>query len=247
MPASDDESMIPMKEVKVNRLIKNNFQHFYYITQKGLYFNYNVFFYEISSALITASIITVATIYFYTDHIIAKEGYNSDFWICSFVIYTVLIIVTNLLTFIRASHVTWLLVSTVFFTSLLPFFLFVFFYDRWEGINTQSEYSARFVMNKWHFYSAVYLSTIFICFVEIVKFFGKFYFNPTMVEYVQQLQGKGLGNEKKYFGIEYIKLIKKRNLKRKGTNDEEGKLRRGDMGLLTKLPEERFKFRVFEN
>lgn len=215
LPASDIESMIPMKEVKVNKLVKNHFQHFYYMTQKGIFFNYSVFSYEALSGTINASVITVATIYFYADHIIDKSGYNSDFWMVSFVLYTTLILATNLLTFIRASHITWLLAFAVFLTSLLPFFLFAFFYDRWVSLNTQSSYSARFVMDKWHFYSVVLLSTIFICFVEIVKFFGKFYFNPTIVEYVRQLENKGLEGEKKYYGEEYLKVIKRRNLKKK--------------------------------
>lgn len=228
LSASDHESMIPMKEMRVDKLVKNNFQHFYYITQKGLFFNYTVFCFEILSALINASLITVATIYFYGDHEFDSNGHSSDFWTVSFAIYTVLILATNLLTLIRASHISLLLLFAVFVTSVIPFFLFAFFYDRMVSINTQSTYSYRFIIARFNYYSVVLLSTIFICFVEIVKFFGKYYFNPTMVEYVKQLKKNNIHNDKKYFADEYVKLIKRKNLKKPGVlgrgQDEEHKL-----------------------
>lgn len=223
LSADDEESMIPIKEMKVDRLVKNNFQHFYYITQKGLFFNYTVFAYEIISALVNASIVTIATIYFYGDHEFDQNGQNSDFWTVSFAIYTVLVLTTNLLTLIRASHISCLLLFAVFFTSILPFFLFAFFYDRMVSINSQSSYSYRYIIVRFNYYSVVLLSTIFVCFVEIVKFFGKYYFNPTMIEYVKQLRKHDLHNEKRYFADEYIRLIKRKNLQSGGgTDDEEG-------------------------
>ena len=97
-------------------------------------------------------IITVAAIKAYDLYIIDREGHNSDFWCVSVVIYSVLIIVTNLMTMIRASHITWLLLFSVLGTSVIPFILWMIFYDTWVTLNIQSEYSVRFILRQWHYY-----------------------------------------------------------------------------------------------
>lgn len=158
-------------------------QHFYYMTQKGLYFNTSLFVYEVLGALSHGAIITVITILSYRYYNINVEGHNSDFWSVSVVIYTVLIIVTNLMTLIRSSHITWLLLFSVMATSVGPFVIWMIVYDRWTFLNTQSYFSVRSILQKWHYYLIVVLNTFLISFYEICKFFLKYYVNPTMTEY----------------------------------------------------------------
>lgn len=133
--ADDNESIIQYPPTKVIRPLKKNIQHFYYMTQKGLFFNTSLFVYEIIGGLLHGLIITASTIAAYRYYIVDEEGHNSDFWNVSIVIYTVLIIVTNLMTLIRSSHITWLLIFSIAATSIGPFIIFIIFYDRWLLLN----------------------------------------------------------------------------------------------------------------
>lgn len=146
IPADDDESVIIYPPTKVIRPLKKNIQHFYYMTQKGLFFNTSLFAYEIIGAICHGFIITMATLAAYRLYIVDDEGHNSDFWCVSIVVYTVLIIVTNLMTMIRSSHITWLLIFAIMATSIGPFILWMIFYDRWTYLNVQSTYSVRFIL-----------------------------------------------------------------------------------------------------
>jgi uncharacterized Tic20 family protein len=172
-----------------------------------------LFAYEIIGGILHGFIITVATIAAYKFYIVDKEGHNSDFWSVSIVIYTVLIIVTNLMTLIRSSHITWLLIISIFLTSIGPFIIWMIFYDRWTLLNVQSEYSVRFILKQWHFYQAVILNTFFISFYEICKFFLKYYVNPTMVEYTHQLRKKELIKDDQFWQEDLIKIVKKNSSK----------------------------------
>lgn len=211
--AADNESVIYFPPMMVVRPLKDNIQHFYYMTQKGLYFNTWLFGYEIIGGLCQGLVISISTIKAYDFFIVDEDGHNSDFWTVSLVIYTVLIINTNLMTIIRASHISWLLIFAVFVTSLIPFSIFVIVYDNWEWLNTQSLYSANFILSRWHFYQTVILNIFFISFYEICKFFLKFYINPTMTEYTMQLRKKGLINDPLFWQEGLIKVVKKNSSK----------------------------------
>lgn len=211
--AEDDESVLVYTPTKVIRPIKKNIQHYYYMTQKGLFFNTNMFIYEIVGGVFHGTVITVATIAAYDQFIVDKDGRNSDFWCVSIVIYTVLIIVTNLMTIIRGSHITWLLLVAVFLTSLTPFILWMVFYDRWTALNTLSNYSVWFILGNWHYYQAVLLNTFFVCFYEICRFFLKYYINPTMTEYTLQLRKKKLIQDEQFWQEDLIEIVKKNSSK----------------------------------
>ena len=144
--ADDNESVIFYPPMKVIRPLKKNIQHFYYMTQKGLFFNTYLFIVEILGAIFHSVIITLVTLYAYQYFAIDSDGHNSDFWSVSTVIYTVLIVATNLMCLIRCSHITWLLMVAFFGTSIGPFVFWMIYYDRWESLNTQSVYSVRFIL-----------------------------------------------------------------------------------------------------
>lgn len=150
--ADDDESVIDYLPTKVLRPLKQNIQHFYYMTQKGLFFNTSMFIYEILGALGQGTVITIAAILSYRHFNIDQDGHDSDFWCVSIVVYSVLIVVTNLMTIIRSSHITWLLIFAVLATSIGPFIIWMVVYDRWTFLNDQSIDSVRYILTKWHFY-----------------------------------------------------------------------------------------------
>lgn len=181
------------------------------MTQKGLFFNTSLFIYEIFTAISHGIVITLITIYVYRLYIIDIEGHTSDFWSVSVVVYSVLIIITNLLTLIRSSHITWLLIFAIFVTSLIPFILFMIIYDRWSFINTQSIFSVRFILRQWHYYIVVLLNIFIISFYEIVKLFMKYQLNPTMTEYFQQLTTKKLVDDEHFWTEDLIKEVKKKS------------------------------------
>ena len=144
------------------------------MTQKGLFFNTALFIYEICTAICHGVVITLVTIYVYRTYTIDIDGHSSDFWSVSVVVYSVLIMITNLLTLIRSSHITWLLIFAIFATSIAPFVIFMIVYDRWEYLNVQSIYSVRFILGHWHYYIVVLLNIFIISFYEIVRFFMRF-------------------------------------------------------------------------
>lgn len=111
-----------------------------------------MFIYEILGALGQGAVITIAAILSYRHFTIDTDGHDSDFWCVSIVVYSILIVVTNLMTIIRSSHITWLLIFAVFATSIGPFIIWMIVYDRWTFLNEQSIYSVRFILTKWHFY-----------------------------------------------------------------------------------------------
>jgi magnesium-transporting ATPase (P-type) len=209
--ADDDESVLDFKPVRVIRPVKQNIQHFYYMTQKGLFFNTSMFLYEILGALGQGTVITIAAILSYKYFNIDKDGHDSDFWCVSVVVYSVLIVVTNLMSIIRSSHITWLLIFAIFVTSIGPFIFWMVVYDSWTFLNTQSIFSVRFILTKWHFYQCVILSTFFISFYEIYKFFLKYYMNPTMTEYFHLLAKKKLIHEEDFWHENVIQMVKKKS------------------------------------
>lgn len=207
--ADDDESVIDYQPTKVQRKVKQNFQHFYYMSQKGLFFNTSMFIYEIIGAIIQGTVITIAAILAYRNFNIDANGQNSDFWCVSIMVYSVLILVTNLMTLIRSSHITWLLIFAIFATSIGPFIAWMILYDRWTFLNTQSDYSIRYILSKWHYYLCVVISTFVISFFEICKFFLKFYVNPTMNEYYRTLWNRNLTEDPDLWEENIIQQVKK--------------------------------------
>ena len=132
-----------------------------------------------------------------------------DFWAVSFGLYTVLIFVTNILALIRGSHITIILIITIFISSLAPFFLFMALYDRAYSVNLYSDHSARFLLGNTIFYLCIILNIFCIVFLDICRWFIRFYVNPTLVEYVLKLKKEGLIDKPQYMTHEIIESIKR--------------------------------------
>ena len=212
--AEDMESVIPSKATKVIRTIKNNFQHFYYITQKGLYYSMRLFYEELLLGCLQSVLLTVVAVSAFNRWPIDAAGHNSDIWCVSFSIYAVLICSLNVMVLLRASHVTNLLLLTLVFSSMVPFLLWMWFYDRWVLLNYYSTYSARFILQTPIFYLVVLICIFGVCFAELFRFFSRFYLSPTMVEYALKLEKSGIVEYDQYFTQNIIWRIKSFHVKK---------------------------------
>ena len=209
LKSTDDESVLPYLPTRVVRNIKDNIQSYYYISQKNLYFNYIVFFWHLLAGFFQGLIITFFCLVYFQNVQVDSDGHTTDFWFVSFVIYTTLVMAVNALVLIRANHITCLLVSLIILTSVVPYYLFMWFYDHFTFANENSTYSARFALQTWQFYAAVGICVMILIFGEIVKLFGKYYIRPTMVEYTKQLRRKKRLDDPKYFSEKMIATVKK--------------------------------------
>lgn len=213
LPQDEDlESVVPLVETRVYKTVKDIYQHFYYMTQKNIYFNMSQFYYVVAEGLIHATIISIIMVYSYSDYTVDADGRVSDFWSVSLSIYTNLLLIVNFMTIMRASHITVLLVVAIVVLSILPFFLFVVLYDHMTSYNEVSTYSMRFNMQVWEYYLVTFVCVFGVCFIELCKFFLKFYTKPSLVEYVLKLKKLGLVNEPKYFKKEVIEIVKENHL-----------------------------------
>lgn len=168
LPEDEDlESVIPLVETKVYKSIKDIYQHFYYMSQKQVYFSYRIFIQLVIESLIHSSMITFLMMYQFKKRPIDSEGRQGGLWAVSLLIYSNLILVTNVLTLIRAAHITILLIMAVFLTSLAPFYLFVIWYDRLLSWNIYSTYSMRFILKTWDYYIICLICTFTVCLFEI--------------------------------------------------------------------------------
>lgn len=210
----DLESIVPLVETKVYRSIKDIYQHFYYTSQKNIYFNLRIFAQTTIEGILHSGIIMFMMIYNFQKRGIDSEGRSSDMWTVSLSLYSNLIFITNVLTLIRAAHITFLLGFAIVLTSLVPFFLFVVYYDRWTSWNLYSTYSMRFILQCADFYLVCIVCTMGVCFIEICKFFLKFYTTPSLVEYVLKLKKLGFLGEEKYFKRGVIEIVKEKHLRK---------------------------------
>jgi magnesium-transporting ATPase (P-type) len=233
LAASDNESVVPLIQTKVQKSIKDNFQHLYYITQKNIYYDYRKFWLEVLDATVDGVIITIVMFLAFWVAPIDSDGRMGDFWFSSITMYSILIVAVNVKTLFRAAHITVLLLISIFVTSIIPFYLFAYFYDHWENFNEHSHFSARFTMSTLGYWLSVLLISFYVCFLEIFKFFGKYYFNPSMVEYVKQLNKMKQLNVPGAFSHEMIGVIKKHHVKalknKKITDDHQDEQRKANM------------------
>ena len=209
LKSTDDESVLAYLPTKVIRNIKDNMQNYYYISQRKLYFNYLVFFYHSAAGFIQGLFITIFNLVYFQNVQVDSSGHTTDFWFVSFVIYTSLVVGVNSLVLIRANHITMLLFWLVILSSLLPYIIFMYVYDHFTLVNSQSSFSARYAMGTWQFYACVGMNVIVLTFGEIIKLFGKYYVRPTMVEYTKQLRRKRRLDQPFYFDKKIVDLVKR--------------------------------------
>lgn len=132
-----DSSYLPTPTIKIFNEIKKHYHKLYYITQDGSAFGWSTFFGEVINGLVIAMLIGyIGYNVFAGDIIMHSDGYNPDYWMASFALYSALIYSTNVVLLIRANQITWLLtLAYVGAASLIPFFVLVFLYDTVLKVN----------------------------------------------------------------------------------------------------------------
>lgn len=189
---SQADSEFQMNQTRVLLTIKDHMEDFYYITRRGIYYGMSYFAIDCLETVLYSGLSLLLNVYIFDSQAIDIDGHMGDFWTVSISIYIVLIIVSNLLCVLRGSHITWLLICTIFTTSLIPFFAFMMIYDRATYLNVNNTYTVRFLFKNRVFYLAVFVNIFCLVLYDLLKWFMKFYFSPTLVEYVLKLKKEGL-------------------------------------------------------
>lgn len=141
--------------------------------------------------------------------IIDIEGRAADHWCVSVTVYTSIVISTNIAVFIRSRSVTWLLILVILFTSVVPYFLFMYWYDRWDWINVESTYSASKLFFSPHFYLCVAINCMYVVISEVFHLIKYYRISPTLAEYFKLLIKRNKDTNPSYFNEKILREIKK--------------------------------------
>ena len=109
--------------------IKKYYHKIYYTTRDGTYFGYLMMVFECLRGFFEGVIMSIIPIYATQEMVFGSDGYSSDMWTLSFIVYLTVIIANNIVCLLRANQITLLLVGVWSVFSLLPFFAFAFLYD----------------------------------------------------------------------------------------------------------------------
>lgn len=204
-----DESLVNCEYITVIKKIKENFQHYYYISQKSLFFTPSTFFLEIMSSLSQSTAVTLMTTYFFNgETVLTIEGYTADHWCVSFTIYTSILLGSNLTLCYRSREIGWTLIFMIFVTSIIPFFIFMWIYDQLEQLNSDSTYSAITLFRSYHFYLTVFINLMTISLLEVLDLLRWYGIKPTLVEYTRMILKGGKIDQEGKFDMNIIKKIK---------------------------------------
>lgn len=204
-----DESKINCAAISIIQEVKDKFQHFYYISQKSLFFTPTTFLGEIVSSMIQSTMITLITTYIFKGStVLSKSGYTSDHWCVSFTVYTSIVFASNLALCFRSREIHWISVFFMSMTSIVPFFAFMLIYDRFVSLNLESDYSAFTLLRSFHYYLTVTINMTLVALFEIASLLKSYGIKPTLVDYVRVLIKSGDIGNKESLNEKIIKKIK---------------------------------------
>ena len=139
-----------------------------------------------------------------------SDGYNPDYWMASFALYSSLIYCTNVVLLIRANQITWLLtLAYVGAASLMPFFVLVFLFDTVLEVQNAGSRSYLNLCQTWHYYFFC-LSVIMACsFIEISKKMYRMFWKPYLNDYFKYLIHRGEQDNPENFKPEILEAFVK--------------------------------------
>lgn len=206
-----DQSYLPTSTIKIFSEIKKHYHKLYYLTQDGSAFGWSTFFGEVINGLVIAMLIGyIGYNVFGGDIIMHSDGYNPDYWMASFALYSSLIYCTNVVLLIRANQITWLLtLAYVGAASLMPFFVLVFLFDTVLEVQNAGSRSYLNLCQTWHYYFFC-LSVIMACsFIEISKKMYRMFWKPYLNDYFKYLIHRGEQDNPENFKPEILEAFVK--------------------------------------
>lgn len=204
-----DESFINCKRLRVRKNIKKRFQDLFYISQKNIYFNIKTFSIELFNALLVTICIVLTTQNVLSRAVLTKDGYTADHWSVSFTIYSSIVMGTNIALLFRCRSITWMVFWLIMLTSIVPYYLFMYWYDRWTWVNLESSYSTHVLFRSYHFYLCVSINCMIVILFEMFQLMKYYRIKPTLAEYFKMLIHVGKEENPIYFQEKAIKAIKK--------------------------------------
>ena len=203
-----DEMYTGCLQVRVNKHIKRNFHHYYYVSKNNLIFNGKIISKEIALSIVQGVILAVLNMHCLRNVVYGKEGYTSDHWSVSISTYTSIVLAYNLLIFMRTRYITWITIAFIVFASIGPYFGFVLVYDKMESFNLYSLNSARMILSNHQFYLTVLLNMVLIMMVEMVNLMRWYDWRPSLVEYTRAAVKEGIIDYDGVLAEEVIRRIK---------------------------------------
>ena len=151
----------------------------------------------------------LTTVWALRDAILSKAGQVSDHWSVSFTIYASIVLSVNITVLFRCRSITWLTLVAIFLTSIFPYFLFMYWYDRWDWINVESSYSTDVLFKTIHFYLLVSINCMYVTIGEMLYLMKIYRMKPTLAEYFKLLIKIGKEDNASYFNNKSINYIKR--------------------------------------
>lgn len=204
-----DESFINCKEISAHKLIKSKYQHLYYTSQKSIYFNIKSFLIELLQAFVVICAMVLTSQYVFSYSIVSIDGFTGDHWNVSFTVYSSIIMGVNIILLFRCRSMTWFLVNIIFFTSVLPYFIFMYIYDRLPSMNIESAYSTELLFGTVHFYLCLSINCMYVLIPEMLQLMKFYRIRPTLAEYFKVLIKFKKEKDPVYFEETAIQAIKK--------------------------------------
>lgn len=147
--------------------------------------------------VITAQVLTTQYVFSYST--VSVEGFTGDHWNVSFTVYSSIVIGVNIVMLFRCRSITWLLVILVLSTSMAPYFIFMFVYDKSPTVNTESTYSTELLFRTIHFYLCLSLNSMYVLIPEMFHLMHFYRIRPTLSEYFKVLVKFGKSEDPQYF------------------------------------------------
>jgi hypothetical protein len=122
------------------------------MSQKETFLTYRKLIICILESVLLSIAILVLTVQVIKYNAVDENGHDQgDYTTLSLIVFTVSLFNINIINVLNASHTSWLFYGTIFLTSLLPFGIFVYLYDR-SKLNVDTKYSSRFALSHVKFY-----------------------------------------------------------------------------------------------
>lgn len=123
--------------------------------------------------------------------------------------YSSVVMGVNIILLFRCRSMTWLLVNIIFFTSILPYFIFMYIYDRLPSMNLESAYSTELLFGTVHFYLCLSINCMYVLIPEMLQLMKFYRIRPTLAEYFKVLIKFKKEKDPAFFEETAIQTIKK--------------------------------------
>ncbi|KAL4496106.1 hypothetical protein ABPG72_015528 [Tetrahymena utriculariae] len=157
----------------------------YYVGQQNLIFNTKNFLIWIAQALVHASIIYAVVQCSIQNDAMSSDGLSPDLWVVSITLYSAIILVVDVKLAVNTRYWTKSMLYSLIFTSLVPYFLYIFIANLIEQFNVYLTAQAVFTMPD--FYLIIFFSLFLVVSFDILVIYLKEVDYRGFVEHLRSL------------------------------------------------------------